>query len=131
MDQQSKHLEKATSYKRIKAYSKNLKDYIKEKGIPFELEKFPYEIKMDFDTEGGKGLGRLKKDLHSQRLLCVLGLGPNEKGEMEFKVSFLGLDDKDQVDPRHKPKDEKMDPVDGEETWPPGDQITNPTIDLP
>jgi hypothetical protein len=131
MDEQSKHLDKATSYKRIKSYSQNLKDYIKDQGLPFELANFPYEIKMDFDIDAGKGLGRLKKELGCQRLLCVLGLGENELGQKEFKVSFLGLDDKDQVDPRHQLEDGKTPPVDGEETWPPGDQITDSTVDLP
>ena len=123
-----------TSYERIKKYSQNLKDYIAKNGRPFGLDQFPYEIKMDFDTStgDGKGLGRLKKLLASNRLLCVLGLGDNAEGKLEFKVSLLGLDDKGNVDPRHKlVAGDKDFPVDGEETWPPGDTITDPAIDLP
>jgi hypothetical protein len=130
MASETRELHVPTSYEKIKMYSDNLKNYIREKKeIPFGLKKFPYEIKMDIDT---KGLGRIKSELGCKRILCVLGLGEGKDGEMEFKVSFLGLDEKDEVDPRHKPNPNKRtDLVDGEETWPPEDTITDADNPLP
>ena len=120
---------KETNYKSIYNYSQNLKDYIAANGIPLGLRWFPYFIKMDLGSTV-KGLGRLKKDTTCSRIYCVLGIGPNETtSELEFKVSFLGLDADGNVDSRHYSGTAPF--IDGEETWPDADVITDPRVGLP
>lgn len=129
---QIEELTALTSYKEIRECSSNLKKYIYDNGIPFGLKQFPYEIIIDIDPAELKGLGRLQKETGCKKVLCVLGLGKGAQGFNEFKVCFLALNSEDKVHKGHKEIiDGRTTVIDGEQTWPPEDTVTNPNVDLP